>query len=443
MRKYFGSRQFNFELMQLALPILIQNVINSSLNFIDNLMAGQLGSAVIGGIAASNRYFAIMNSGTASITGTCGIFIGQFHGAENESKIKESFRIAIWVSFLLVIPFLMGACFFPNIIISFFISDPEIINVGVQYMRIMSLSYIPLCLSSAIGAAMRSIGKPKIPMTICAISVTIKIILNLILMSPFGVQGAALSTVITRIIEVILYLIAMQINDFSFKTKIGELTQITIPLLKQIVCKAVPFYINDMLWQSSNSVILKCFGTRGEMNYSAYAIASTFMDIFHTFDGGVGTAITVLVSQKLGNNLVTAKCCGYQAKGFSLITSFLLFILMMLSSTLVPILYSGSGADIIHISQKLIILQCFGFLFYELSMMNYYIFKAGGDTKSILIMDCGLVWAIHVPLLIFTAYFTSFNIYILMTVNIFAEVIKFVTSTYLFKKERWLKMLAN
>lgn len=443
MRKYFGSRQFNFELMQLALPILIQNVINSSLNFIDNLMAGQLGSAVIGGIAASNRYFAIMNSGTASITGTCGIFIGQFHGAENESKIKESFRIAIWVSFLLVIPFLMSAWFFPNIIISFFISDPEIINVGVQYMRIMSLSYIPLCLSSAIGAAMRSIGKPKIPMTICAISVTIKIILNLILMSPFGVQGAALSTVITRIIEVILYLIAMQINDFSFKTKIGELTQITIPLLKQIVCKAVPFYINDMLWQSSNSVILKCFGTRGEMNYSAYAIASTFMDIFHTFDGGVGTAITVLVSQKLGNNLVTAKCCGYQAKGFSLITSFLLFILMILSSTLVPILYSGSGADIIHISQKLIILQCFGFLFYELSMMNYYIFKAGGDTKSILIMDCGLVWAIHVPLLIFTAYFTSFNIYILMTVNIFAEVIKFVTSTYLFKKERWLKMLAN
>lgn len=75
MRKYFGSREFNFELLQLALPILIQNVINSSLNFIDNLMVGQLGSAVIGGIAASNRYFAIMNSGTASITGTCGIFI--------------------------------------------------------------------------------------------------------------------------------------------------------------------------------------------------------------------------------------------------------------------------------------------------------------------------------------------------------------------------------
>lgn len=161
MRKYFGSREFNFELLQLALPILIQNVINSSLNFIDNLMVGQLGSAVIGGIAASNRYFAIMNSGTASITGTCGIFIGQFYGAENESKIKESFRIAIWVSLLLIIPFLIGAWLFPNMIISFFISDPEIISVGEKYMRIMSLSYIPLCLSSSIGAAMRSIGKPK------------------------------------------------------------------------------------------------------------------------------------------------------------------------------------------------------------------------------------------------------------------------------------------
>lgn len=442
MRKYFGSRQFNFELMQLAMPILIQNVINSSLNFIDNLMAGQLGSAVIGGIAASNRYFAIMNSGTASITGTCGIFIGQFHGAENELKIKESFRIAIWVSFLLIIPFLIGAWFFPNVIISFFISDPEIINVGVQYMQIMSLSYIPLCLSSAIGAAMRSIGKPKIPMTICTICVMIKLILNSILMSSLGVRGAALSTVITRIIEVILYIMAMHINEFSFKTKINEITQITMPLLKQIICKAIPFYINDMLWQSSNSVILKCFGTRGDMNYSAFAITSTFMDIFHTFDGGIGSAITVLLSQKLGNNLVNAKDCGYHAKGFSLITTIFLFLMMSLSSTLIPLIYSGSGADVIHISQKLIVLQCFSFLFYGLSMMNYYIFKAGGDTKSILIMDCGLVWIIHIPLLIYTAYFTSFSIYILMTVNIFAEIIKFVTSTYLFKKERWLKKLA-
>lgn len=107
MRKYFGSRQFNGQLMKLAMPIMIQNVINSSLNFIDNLMVGQLGSAVIGGIAASNRFFAIMNSGTASITGTCGIFISQFYGANNEEKIKESFRIAIWISFLLMIPFLI------------------------------------------------------------------------------------------------------------------------------------------------------------------------------------------------------------------------------------------------------------------------------------------------------------------------------------------------
>ena len=187
MRKYFGSRQFNGQLLKLAMPIMIQNVINSSLNFIDNLMVGQLGSAVIGGIAASNRFFAIMNSGTASITGTCGIFISQFYGANNEEKIKESFRIAIWISFLLMIPFLIGAWVFPNLIISFFIDDPQIIDVGVRYMRIMGFSYIPLCYSSAVGSAMRSIGKPKMPMTICGISVTIKLLLNFIFM--FGAFG--------------------------------------------------------------------------------------------------------------------------------------------------------------------------------------------------------------------------------------------------------------
>ena len=47
-------------------------------------------------------------------------------------------------------------------------------------------------------------------------------------------------------------------------------------------------------------------------------------------------------------------------------------------------------------------------------MMNYYIFKAGGDTRSIVIMDCGLVWIIHVPLLVGVAYYLSLiHIYLL------------------------------
>ncbi|WP_373127549.1 MATE family efflux transporter [Dielma fastidiosa] len=450
MRKYFGSRQFNGQLLKLAMPIMIQNVINSSLNFIDNLMVGQLGSAVIGGIAASNRFFAIMNSGTASITGTCGIFISQFYGANNEEKIKESFRIAIWISFLLMIPFLIGAWFFPNLIISFFIDDPQIIDVGVRYMRIMGFSYIPLCYSSAVGSAMRSIGKPKMPMTICGISVTIKLLLNFIFMfgafgmPGMGVEGAAAATVITRFIEAGLYAAAMKINAFVFATKLREMHQITWPLLKRIVYKAVPFYLNDMLWQASNSVILKCFGTRGELNYSAYAIASTIMDIFHTFDGGIGSAVTVFISQKLGNgDLKHAQKSGYQAKGFSMSAAVILFIMMLCSCTIIPVIYSGSPAEVISVSQKLILLQSAGFLFYELSMMNYYIFKAGGDTRSIVIMDCGLVWIIHVPLLVGVAYYTGLNIYALMGVNIFAEMVKFLVATGLFKQEHWIKNLAK
>ena len=220
--------------------------------------------------------------------------------------------------------------------------------------------------------------------------------------------------------------------------------QITWPLLKRIVYKAVPFYLNDMLWQASNSVILKCFGTRGELNYSAYAIASTIMDIFHAFDGGIGSAVTVFISQKLGNgDLNHAQKSGYQAKGFSMSAAVILFIMMICSSVIIPFVYSGSPAKVISISQKLILLQSVGFLFYELSMMNYYIFKAGGDTRSIVIMDCGLVWIIHVPLLAAAAYLTGLTIYALMGVNIFAEMVKSLVAAGLFKREHWLKNLAK
>ena len=167
------------------------------------------------------------------------------------------------------------------------------------------------------------------------------------------------------------------------------------------------------------------------------------MDIFHTFDGGIGSAVTVFISQKLGNgDLKHAQKSGYQAKGFSMSAAVILFIMMLCSCTIIPVVYSGSPAEVISVSQKLI-LQSAGFLFYELSMMNYYIFKAGGDTRSIVIMDCGLVWIIHVPLLVGVAYYTGLNIYALMGVNIFAEMVKFLAATGLFKQEHWIKNLAK
>ncbi len=446
----YGSKNFNKYLIKLSIPIIVQNFINSSLSFIDNLMVGQLGAIFVGGVAASNRFFAIMNSGTSSVIATCGIFISQYHGAKDEQKIKESFRISILLSYVLLLPFLLAALFIPDIIVKFFVNDAQIIDVGVRYIRITCLSYLLLCISLSIASAMRSIGQTKIPMYICIINVSIKLMLNGMLMygwfgvPSFSIEGAAIATLLSRIAELVLYLTALKINEFPFVSKIKDLFSVSKVLMKKIILKLIPFYLNDLLWSTSNSVILKCFGSKGDMNYNSYAISSTILDIFQTLNGGVTTATIVFVSQKLGNgDLKEARKRAYQTEGFGLMMAIFFCICMFLTNYIVPILYNASGNEIIRNARILIIMQSVCFLMFQMSMQNYSIFKAGGDARSILMMDCGSVWLVMIPLLLFGAYCTNMNIFQLYLLGQLGEAVKLVISIYLLKKERWIRNLAK
>lgn len=81
MTKYFGDRHFYKEVLIVAVPLMLQSLITTSINLVDNLMVGQLGDAAIGGVAAVNRFYMIGMFGTNGMITAAGIFIAQFFGS--------------------------------------------------------------------------------------------------------------------------------------------------------------------------------------------------------------------------------------------------------------------------------------------------------------------------------------------------------------------------
>ena len=77
MNKYFGDKKFNFKVLMIALPIMLQNLVTTSVNLVDSLMVGQLGDAAIGGVAAVNRFYMIMSFGVTGFVSAVGIFVVQ------------------------------------------------------------------------------------------------------------------------------------------------------------------------------------------------------------------------------------------------------------------------------------------------------------------------------------------------------------------------------
>ena len=450
MKKYFGDFKFIYSVLIIAIPIMLQNLIQTSVNLVDSLMVGQLGDAVIGGVSAVNRYFLILNGGLFGLTGAVAIFIAQFYGAKNHEKLKESFRFSLLSSYVVILPFFIIAFIFPEAILKFFTNDASIVMAGVQYLRVACFTFLPIGLSMTISGAMRCIGETKIPLVISVISVIINTVLNYCFifgnfgMPNLGVMGAAIATLIARIVEVLLLLLALKTMEFPFKTRVVDLFIIDHQLAKQITLKALPLAMNEILWSFGNATILKFYGTRGGAVLSGYAICGSFTDIFYTLFSGMSVATTIMVSQPLGaNKLDEAKENGYRMVGVASLLAFCLSCLMVLTNFIVPLLYSSASEEVLKIAKIMILIQALSFPIYTLNIQSFNVLRSGGDAKSTLILDSGFMWGFAIPMLAVFGYFTNINIYTLFALSRGSEIVKLIVSFALLKKERWVVNLTH
>lgn len=450
MRKYFGDRKFIYTVLTVAIPIMLQNLIQTSVNLIDSLMVGQLGDAAIGGVAAVNRYFLILNGGMFGLTSAVAIFIAQFYGARNEEKLRESFRFSIVSSYVVILPFFIIAFLFPKAILSFFTKDAALIEAGIEYLRYACYTFLPIGVSMSISGAMRCIGETKIPLICSVISVITNTLLNYCLifghfgMPNLGVAGAALATLVARLVEMSLLLVMLKIEEFPFKTRLQDLFVIDAGLMKQISLKAAPLAMNEILWSSGNAVMLKFYGTRGGVVLSGNAICGTFTDIFYTLFSGMSVATTIMVSQPLGaNELEKAKDNGYRMVGVASLLALCLSFMMITTIFIVPLLYASASQEVLNIAKSMIIVQAICFPIYTLNIQSFNVLRAGGDAKSTLILDSGFMWAFTIPMLAIFAYFTDINIYLLFALGRGSELVKLVLSFILLKKENWVVNLTK
>ncbi|MFV0551173.1 MAG: MATE family efflux transporter [Anaerorhabdus sp.] len=450
LSKYIGDKAFMKAAIMVGVPLMLQQLITGSVNLVDNLMVGQLGDAAIGGVAAVNRFYIIAQYGANGIVAAGSIFIAQYFGARNMDKMKESFRFLLNISIAIMLVFFLLVFIFPEAILGFFTNDLAVIEMGVLYARLVSFSYIPIAITLSISGSMRSIGETKIPLFVSAIAVLINTFLNYCLIfgnfgfPQLGIRGAAYATLVARFIETGLLLYFIKEYEFDFKTKVKELFHVPAALSKKIMIKAAPLAMNEILWAGGMATLFKFYSTRGPEVMSGFSISSTIGDIFFVLFGGMAAASTVLISQPLGaNKLEEGRRHGYQLMGFSFILSFIFATLMFIASFYIPYLYQNISMDALKIAENMLRIQSFMFAIYVLNTQNYFVLRAGGDTKSTLIMDSAFMWLINIPLVAVLAYFTPIGIYALYIAGQSTDLIKLAFGYWLVRKEKWVRNLTH
>lgn len=446
--KFWKDRKFLAAMMAITLPIALQNLITSSLNMIDTLMISSLGEASIAAVGLANQvffFYAVINFGIHSGSS---IFISQYWGKRDSKNIKKVLGISLFLTTIVGVLFTIAGLIFPETLMHVFTDEVEVVKLGVDYLRVVSLSYLITAISLAYSIALRSTGRPKVPMKIAAISFVTNTVFNYILIfgklgfPALGVKGAALGTLLSRIIEIVFlfYVVYRDVGPLTASFK--ELMDWEGSFVRRFIMTISPVMITETFWSLGQIMYTIAYARIGKEATAAVQLTTTIQNIFFVFVKGLANACAVMIGNKIGRGEDEEEIYDYALKFLSvaIVTGVFLGGIIALTPDLTLKLFSNLDPEVYRNAKNLLVIM--GLLFFVRSYTSTAIvgvLRGGGDTKYSMALEVGSVWIIGVPLAFIGALVLKLPVYLVFLLVSIEEVVKFLISIPRIVSKKWIK----
>ena len=437
-----NNKRFYKLLISLCIPIIIQQLISTSVNIIDTVMISSLGEVSVASIGVANQYFFLFNMALSGIVGGAGVFISQFYGKNDIYNIKKTTSFTVLLSVGLSV-FL--ATIFPTNIINIFSKDSEVVRLCKEYFSIIVFCYPIIAISTVFSMGSRSVRNPKLGMICSSIALIVNIGLNYCLIfgnlgfPTLGVKGAALATVIARIVEftlIVSYVYFIK-KDYVLKFTFKDFKLIDKNFMNTFISKSLPVFINDTTWAIGTILYSVAYSKAGTSAIAASQIATSTGNFFIITSVCIGIGASIMLGNELGADRIDTALT--YAKKFSrlvVIVGLLCGGLLILNIPLLLKMFSVSSdlapdmTKIFFIMGVMLALRAFN------TLIVIGILRSGGDTKYSLYLELGCMWFVSIPLT-FLAAFKGAPIYILVLLSYSEEIVKFIFGVPRALSKKW------
>lgn len=449
-KNLLDKKTFIKTLISLALPITIQNLISSSLNMVDTVMIGSLGEVEIAAVGLANQFFFLYSLITFGINSGCAIFISQFFGKKDYKNIRRVLGLCIIVGGITGVFFTAVALLIPNFIMTFFSADPKVISIGAEYLSIIAFSYILTSISFAFAFASRSTGQPKIPMITSATALGCNTILNYLLIfgkfgfPELGVAGAAIATLISRIVEFSLIIGIIYKQKGILAAKFSELVDLSKEFIMNIIKTIYPVILNEFFWALGMTMYSVAYAKINTAAVASVQISNTVQNIFMVAAFGLANACAIMIGREIGaKREENAMVLGRRFIKTSFSVGLVLGLMVFLGSGII-ISFFNVNAEVIKDTK--VILKLFSFIIPVKMLTSLFIvgiLRSGGDTKFSLILEIGSVWGIGVPLAFIGAVLLKLPVYMVVGMVYIEEIAKLIIAFPRFKSKKWIRNLVQ
>ena len=438
------------KLCSIAIPIAVQQLLNTVLNFVDTLMIGQLGESTIAAVGLANKVFFVFSIIVFGVVSGTGILAAQYWGKEDVHNIRRAQGIALTIALSVSTVFLVVCGFAPGFVMSIFTNSPAAIDIGAQYLRIVVLSYPLTAITLVYVSSLRSVNQVKVPVVVSIVAILVNVVLNYVLIfghygfPKMGVAGAALATTIARAVECAVMLFIVYKFGSPVAGSIKEMMSFDKPFAKLFFKTASPVIFNEMTWGIGITMYSLAYGRMGDAAMAAITVTQSIEQLAQVVFMGLASACAVILGNELGaGKLKEAKKHAFDIHVIQLMFSVLVAVSFYFLRMPIISLFALSG-PVVEYTGVCMTVFCLFMPFKNFNLINVVgVLRSGGDSTFALWMDISGVWLIGVPLAFLGGLVWGLPIYFVYALVLIEEVYKVFVGGFRYGQGKWCRNLVE
>ncbi|MCI8422646.1 MAG: MATE family efflux transporter [Lawsonibacter sp.] len=298
---------FYRQVVLLATPIILQNLITSTLGMADTFMVGLLGELPMAAVALANIPLFVVQLFVFGLQSGSTVLLSQYWGQQDKQAINRVMGVTFWIAGTVSLVFALILFFLPEQFLSLFGKDPAIVALAARYGRIAGFSYFLNSFTMVYIAAFRAMENPQLGMYILMASMSCNTFLNWVLIfgklgaPALGVEGAALATLIARGLEVGIMALHIGLNR-GFRLHFRLLFRPGLEMTARFIRYGGPVVCNETLWGLGTSVFPTIMGHMdgSQEILAAFTLAGNVEKICAVVGFGLAATASILVGREIG-----------------------------------------------------------------------------------------------------------------------------------------------
>ncbi|MBO5037783.1 MAG: MATE family efflux transporter [Clostridia bacterium] len=448
LKTYLGTKDFYKNIIRIAIPISLQQLITVGINLMDTVMLSSMGDAQLSASSLATQFINIFQICCMGIGMGASVLTSRFWGMKEHNSLKQAITIMLRICIAFATVFTLATIFFPDLIMRIYSNEQDIIEYGIVYLRWMIPTYFCMGLSLTCTIVLRTVGQVRLPLicSICAFFVNVfcnwVFIFGKLGAPRMEIGGAALGTLIARVFELSVICGYFFFVDKRISYRLHDIFMRCRGLVKEYLRISIPVLISDSLLALGNNSVAMIMGRIGKTFVAANSVTMVVQQLSSVLTQGVSNASGIITGHTMGRgDYETAQRQGYTFLVLGgLIGCVAAGIIMLVREPIIA--YYKVTPEAKLIARELMNSISFIMIFQSMnSILTKGVLRAGGDTKFLMLGDILFLWVASIPLgylagLVFD--WPSFWVYTMLKID---QIIKCIWCFFRLRSRKWIKKI--